>query len=154
MVGDGFDREWLGENLQRRELLGTLRGEALSQAYASMDVFVFPSQTDTFGNVILEAMASGVPPIVTSGGGPKYMIRHGDTGFVAGGAQEFADRVIDLSNDPERRRRMGQAARDYAARCSWESVFEGVYQRYIDALGPEFCTAQSPSGQKYQTNPR
>ena len=52
-----------------------LKGEALSQAYANMDLFVFPSHTDTFGNVVLEAMASGVPAIVTPDGGPKTIVR-------------------------------------------------------------------------------
>src|SRR5262249_26565382 len=58
VVGEGSERAWLAENLQSAEIPGILRGDALAKAYASMDVFVFPSATDTFGNVVLEAMAS------------------------------------------------------------------------------------------------
>ena len=70
IVGHGAEEPWLRERLHRPEFTGVLRGEALSAAYANMDLFVFPSHTDTFGNVVLEAMASGVPAIVTPGGGP------------------------------------------------------------------------------------
>ena len=71
IVGDGSDREWLSHNLAAADLPGILRGEALAEAYANMDVFVFPSRTDTFGNVVLEAFASGRPAVVTDAGGPS-----------------------------------------------------------------------------------
>ncbi len=62
IVGDGSEREWLHQNMLRAELTGVLRGDALADAYAQMDIFAFPSETDTVGNVVLEAMASGIPP--------------------------------------------------------------------------------------------
>jgi len=65
IVGHGGDEAWLRERMPRAEFTGVLRGEELSRAYANMDLFVFPSHTDTFGNVVLEALASGVPAIVT-----------------------------------------------------------------------------------------
>ena len=64
------------------EFTGVLRGEELSRAYANMDLFVFPSHTDTFGNVVLEALASGVPAIVTPDGGPCTIVRDGETGRI------------------------------------------------------------------------
>src|ERR1700721_1301398 len=82
IVGHGGDEAWLRERLRRAEFTGVLRGEALSEAYANMDLFVFPSHTDTFGNVVLEALASGVPAIVTPDGGPKTIVRDGQTGRV------------------------------------------------------------------------
>ena len=71
IVGHGAEEEWLRERLPRAEFTGVLRGEALAAAYAGMDLFVFPSHTDTFGNVVLEALASGVPAIVTPGRRPE-----------------------------------------------------------------------------------
>ncbi|HET6207633.1 MAG TPA: glycosyltransferase, partial [Terracidiphilus sp.] len=83
IVGHGAEEGWLRERMPRAEFTGVLRGEALSAAYANMDLFVFPSHTDTFGNVVLEAMASGVPAIVTPDGGPKTIVRDGETGRIA-----------------------------------------------------------------------
>jgi phosphatidylinositol alpha 1,6-mannosyltransferase len=80
IVGHGGDEQWLRERLPRAEFTGVLKGEALAAAYARMDLFVFPSHTDTFGNVVLEALASGVPAIVTPDGGPKTIVRDGSHG--------------------------------------------------------------------------
>ena len=82
IVGHGGDEAWLRERLHRAEFTGVLRGEELARAYANMDLFVFPSHTDTFGNVVLEALASGVPAIVTPDGGPKTIVRDGETGRI------------------------------------------------------------------------
>jgi glycosyltransferase involved in cell wall biosynthesis len=79
-----------------------------------MDVFAFPSQTDTFGNVVLEAMASGVPPVVTSSGGPKYLVTSGSTGIVAWDDECFLESVLNLVRDPELRTRMSVRAREFA----------------------------------------
>ena len=80
IVGHGGDEAWLREHLPGAEFTGVLRGEALATAYANMDLFVFPSHTDTFGNVVLEALASGVPAIVTPDGGPRTIIGNSKTG--------------------------------------------------------------------------
>ena len=121
------------------EFTGVLRGPALAEAYANMDLLLFPSHTDTFGNVVLEALGSGVPAIVTAHGGPKHIIRDGETGLVVppehpagsvGEAALFARAVATLAADPARLTRMGEAARDYALGCSWDSVFDGVYRAY------------------------
>jgi phosphatidylinositol alpha 1,6-mannosyltransferase len=84
IVGDGSEKQWLSEHLWHAEFPGVLSGEPLAHANANMEIFVFPSHTDTFGTVILEAMASGVPAVVTMGGGPKFLVNSGETGFVAG----------------------------------------------------------------------
>jgi glycosyltransferase involved in cell wall biosynthesis len=76
IVGDGHEQDWLRANLHRVQLTGVLQGEQLASAYANMDIFAFPSHTDTYGNVVLEALASGVPVIVTSDGGPKFLVTH------------------------------------------------------------------------------
>jgi glycosyltransferase involved in cell wall biosynthesis len=99
-----------------------------------MDVFAFPSYTDTFGNVILEAMASGVPAVVTTGGGPKYLVRSGETGFIAADDNSFIRSVMNLMNDTVLHRGMCVAAREYACSVSWERVFDSVYNVYFETL--------------------
>lgn len=130
IVGDGSEREWLQKNLQSADLPGVLRGEELARAYANMDLFVFPSRTDTFGNVVLEALASGVPCVVTDGGGPKFIIENEVTGFAAATGPEFIRRVAELMIDPERHCEMSLAARRQACRASWDAVFDEVYAAY------------------------
>ena len=129
IVGHGKEEAWLRERLPRADFTGVLQGEALSTAYANMDLFVFPSHTDTFGNVVLEALASGVPAIVTPDGGPKTIVRDGETGRVVGD-EEFASAVSAILRDPARHAAMCESARAYALTTSWDSVFEGVYAGY------------------------
>ena len=88
-VGQGSEQDWLRENVPNAVMAGVLKGRELSRAYANFDIFAFPSQTDTFGNVVLEALASGVPAVVTSGGGPKFIVHDSKTGFVASDRQNF-----------------------------------------------------------------
>ena len=134
IVGGGDERDWLAANLQRRNLPGVLRGMELARAYADMDVFVFPSRTDTFGNVVLEAMASGVPPVVSMGGGPKYIIRPGVDGYAEPNIETCAQSVLALHHNPALRHRMAANARQRALTFSWEAVFRGVYAKYEEAL--------------------
>jgi glycosyltransferase involved in cell wall biosynthesis len=133
IVGHGGDEAWLRERLGRAEFTGVLRGEALSAAYANMDLFVFPSHTDTFGNVVLEALASGVPAVVTPDGGPKTIVRDGETGRIVPDV-ELATAVAGILGDPAKHATMRKAARAYALRASWDSVFEGVYAGYESIL--------------------
>ncbi|MGH9560519.1 MAG: glycosyltransferase, partial [Terracidiphilus sp.] len=129
IVGHGGDEAWLRERLHRAEFTGVLRGEELARAYADMDLFVFPSHTDTFGNVVLEALASGVPAIVTPDGGPCSIVRDGETGRIVPDEQ-FTSAIREILADPARHAAMRQAARAYALTASWDAVFEGVYAAY------------------------
>jgi glycosyltransferase involved in cell wall biosynthesis len=129
IVGHGGDEAWLRERLHRAEFTGVLRGEELSRAYANMDLFVFPSHTDTFGNVVLEALASGVPAIVTPDGGPRTIVRDGETGRIVPDGQ-FTSAITEILADSARHAKMREAARAYALKASWDSVFEGVYAAY------------------------
>src|ERR1700751_1468497 len=133
IVGHGGEEAWRRERLVRAEFTGVLRGAALAGAYASMDAFVFPSHTDTFGNVVLEALASGVPAIVTPDGGPARIVHDGDTGFIRDD-QSFAEAVALLASDPTAHATMRQQARQYALSASWDAVFEGVYARYAEVI--------------------
>jgi glycosyltransferase involved in cell wall biosynthesis len=129
IVGHGAEEGWLRERLARAEIPGVLKGEALATAYANMDLFVFPSHTDTFGNVVLEALASGVPAIVTPDGGPCTIVREGETGRIVPD-EGFAAAVASVLADPAKHAEMRLAARAYALTASWDSVFEGVYAGY------------------------
>jgi phosphatidylinositol alpha 1,6-mannosyltransferase len=134
VVGEGPEREFLEKNLHNGEFTGFLEGEALAQAYANMDVFIFPSETDAFGNVAQEANASGVPAIVTDLGGPKFIIRHGETGFIAKDLSEFTSYTIRLVDDADLLAQMRESSRDFAMSRSWNSVFESVYAAYHEAV--------------------
>ncbi len=133
IIGHGKEESWLRQHLPNAEFTGVLRGHELARAYANMDLFVFPSHTDTFGNVVLEALASGVPAVVTPDGGPRYIVRDGETGSIATD-DGFTDAVANVILDPELHARMRLAARTYAQSASWDSVFEGVYSTYEEVL--------------------
>ncbi len=132
IIGEGDERPWLEANMKTAELTGFLQGEQLSQAYANMDIFVFPSETDAYGNVPQEAMASAVPAIVTDKGGPKFIVIEGETGFIAKNLQEFVDRILELMNDPIKLSEMKENSLKFAKSRSWDSVFESVYNAYRD----------------------
>jgi len=134
IVGQGAEEASLKANMRKADFAGVLEGEALARAYANMDVFVFPSRTDTFGNVVLEALASGVPAIVTDSGGPQFIVRPGETGFVARDAGEFVSRIRHLAEHREQLQIMRKAARSDALRASWDKIFEGVYAGYEHRL--------------------
>jgi glycosyltransferase involved in cell wall biosynthesis len=133
IVGHGGEEKWLRERLANAEFTGVLRGRELARAYANMDAFVFPSHTDTFGNVVLEALASGVPAIVTPHGGPARIVHDGATGFIRAD-QNFAATVAALASDPVTHAAMRERARRHALSASWDAVFENVYSRYEAVL--------------------
>jgi len=111
---------------------GYLEAEDLAMAYASADIFVFPSTTDTFGNVILEAQASGLPVIVTDQGGPCENMLPGQTGWVVPGNdwRALVNGIETLISAPEQMRQMAQAARQYARGRSFDQAFDHHWQLY------------------------
>lgn len=137
IVGGGGERNWLQNNLRNAEFTGEIRGAELSRAYSDMDLFVFPSQTDAFGNVVLEAMAAGVPAVVMTEGGPKFLIEHGKTGYVANGEKDFIETLIRIARNPEQLVAIKLAARDFAEQNSWTSIFEKIYEYYEMCSGFE-----------------
>jgi glycosyltransferase involved in cell wall biosynthesis len=131
LVGDGRERGWLRRHLPQAEMPGILHGEELAAAYSSMDAFVFPSLTDTFGLVILEAMASGVPVLVAPETGARVGITDGVEGFLS---DDFAPGILTLIHSEARRLEMGRAARQNASSKDWDTVFRAVYRTYEQAL--------------------
>ena len=134
IVGQGAEEPWLKSRMRKSDFHGVLQGEALARAYANMDVFVFPSQTDTFGNVVLEALASGVPAIVSHAGGPRFVIRPGETGFIGRTCRDFSSHIQNLALQPQHLRAMREAARASAFNFSWERIFAGMYENYRGEL--------------------
>jgi glycosyltransferase involved in cell wall biosynthesis len=98
----------------------------LARGYASADFFVFPSTTDTFGNVVLEAQASGIPVVVSDVGGPRDLVSDGVDGFItrALDVNELAEAVRKLAGNAELRRRMGAAGRARVEDRDWSEAFE------------------------------
>jgi len=122
----------------RSVFTGYLDGDALVSVYASCDLFVFPSTTDTFGNVVLEAQACGIPVIVTDRGGPQENIVPGETGLVVEGNSEgsFLSGIESLLSDLQRLKNMGLAARRYVESRSFYNAFEETWELYIKAPEP------------------
>lgn len=130
IIGQGSEADWLRTNLYSAELPGVLKGDDLARAYANMDLLLFPSTTDTYGNVVQEALASGVPAVVTSGGGPKFLVQNYETGRICANDEEFCRAVLSLIRDRELHEKMRGNARAWAAGRSWDVVFERVYDAY------------------------
>lgn len=135
IVGEGSERDWLRKNMLRAEFTGVLRGEALANAYAQMDIFAFPSETETVGNVVLEAMASGVAPVIMSTGGQRFMAEAGQTALIARDRGDFVQSVRLLVKNRERREAMGAAARAQTTDLlSWDRIFVDVCNAYDAAM--------------------
>ena len=111
---------------------GYLSGESLAAVYASADLFVFPSTTDTFGNVVLEAQASGLPVVVSDQGGPCENIIDGKTGLVcrADDLESLMAAMRTLVGDRQRRLEMGAEARKYVEARSFENAFLQLWELY------------------------
>ncbi len=147
IVGDGNEREWLEENMSHANFTGFLEGEKLSEAYANMDIFIFPSETDAFGNVVQEANASGVPSLVTDKGGPQYIVQDKKTGFICKNIEEFAKYSLELMDNREKLLKMKEASREFALSRSWDSVFDSVYETYKE------CIRQKKAVQEKNSSP-
>lgn len=142
LVGSGpnrkeLERQFAGTNTV---FTGYMSGEELATAYASADVFCFPSTTETLGLVAMESMASGVPVVGADAGGIPFVINDGVDGFLVPphDSDAIVDRVRRLLRDDDLRARMGQAARAESERYSWRAATEtlvGFYQEAIDIAG-------------------
>lgn len=137
VVGDGPYRETMERELEGTNavFLGFRHGQELSALYASSDLFVFPSVTDTLGQVVMESQASGLPVLVSDVGGPKEVVDDGRTGFVlpADNPQLWADHIVSLVTDAARRRAMGDAAHEAMRSLSIERSFEHFWSVHEDA---------------------
>ena len=124
-VGDGPYLQTLNQALPEAVFTGYLRGKELAAAYASADVFVFPSTTDTFGNVVIEVQASGVPVIVSDTGGPKELVESNVNGVVTKShdADDLARAIRELVKNKRKREEMSRQARQAVIDRSWPGAF-------------------------------
>ncbi|MBB4211306.1 glycosyltransferase involved in cell wall biosynthesis [Rhodothalassium salexigens DSM 2132] len=136
VIGDGPERERLAARLPDAVFAGFLSGADLARAYASADLFFNPSQTETFGQVTLEAMASGLACVCADATGSRSLVRAGETGFLAPprDAAAYADHIARLVREPALRRRMGEASRRAACGYDWQAVMDSMIDNYWDVL--------------------
>ncbi len=139
IVGNGPAEEELREQLPNSIFKGHLAGEALAMAYASSDIFLFPSTTETFGNVTLEAMSSGLPTVCADATGSKELVTDHKTGFLllSGNVDQFYERVETLITQNALRKEMGAAARERALLYSWPEILGKIDGYYDQLLFPD-----------------
>jgi glycosyltransferase involved in cell wall biosynthesis len=142
LAGGGPEQELVRERVgDHASFLGWLEGEALARVYASADMLLFPSATDTFGQVILEAQASGLPVAAVAAGGPLTLIEHGVSGLLcAPEADSLADAVLQLAGRPLERKRLAQAGLACAQQRTWELALARLGMGYKRALSDARAT--------------
>jgi len=143
IVGDGPQRALLERELPDAIFCGTQRGEELARHYASGDLFLFPSLTETFGNVVLEAMASGLGVVAYDQAAATQHIRHGYNGVLAmpGDEEAFCDAAIWLLEERETLRRARLNARQHASRQGWPAIIEQFEHQLRGACGEQTAIA-------------
>lgn len=136
IVGDGPAMSEMKELMPDAVFTGFLGGTDLATSYASSDVFFFPSDTETFGNVTLEAMASGLPAVVADATGSRSLVDDGENGFVipVESIDKFYTFIDKLVTDSELRKRMGQAGLEKSKSYSWDAINNNLVGYYLDVL--------------------
>ncbi|HZG56476.1 glycosyltransferase family 1 protein [Paenibacillus sp.] len=121
---------------ERIRALGFVEGRRLAELYAAADVFLFPSATETFGNVVLEAMASGTAVVGAAAGGVLDSVRHGETGWLCPprDAGAFAEALLRLRRDASLRARLAAAGTAYARSQSWDAIFHKLLRSYEEVV--------------------
>ncbi len=137
IVGDGPARAHFAESLPHAVFTGHLDGEALARAYASADVFLNPSVTETFGNVTLEAMASGLPAVAAAASGSRSLIADGETGFLIADARSvegFSSALVALAADSALRAGFSANSLSAARAYEWDAILDGLLDDYRDVV--------------------
>jgi glycosyltransferase involved in cell wall biosynthesis len=137
LVGDGLLVERIrAQRIPGVHLLGYLHGIELATAYASSDVFAFPSSTETFGNVLLEAMASGTAPVCVNAGGPSDFGVHGVNALMAApnDAAAFTEQLARAIAEPALRRHIGDGARQTALARRWDAIYDHLLDDYAETI--------------------
>jgi len=132
IVGDGPEHKTIKRLLPEAVMTGHITDRDLWRAYASCDVFINPSETETFGNVTLEAMASGLPTVCLKATGSNDLVQHGTTGWLINSAEDpqWVEKTAMLCLDKELRNRMGQAARQASADYNWNRIMHDLLHQY------------------------
>jgi glycosyltransferase involved in cell wall biosynthesis len=146
-VGDGPARSEVERQMgPHARFVGYRSGEDLADHYAACDLFAFSSLTETFGNVVLEALASGLPVVALAAGGVRDIVQPGVTGLLCepdARPEEFARAVLTLVDDEDLRGRAAASARAYALTQSWDAIMGALRERYLHLLAE--APAQEPA---------
>jgi phosphatidylinositol alpha 1,6-mannosyltransferase len=136
VVGDGHARAELEHLMLGAHFLGFQTGERLSESYASGDIFVLASTTESFGLVTLEAMSSGLVPVAARVGGALEIIEEGRSGFLANpfDADDLAERIETLLDNPTQRRIMARNARLRAEQYGWDKILDKLFLAYEEVI--------------------
>lgn len=136
ITGDGPQRKWMEKRMPGAVFTGKLLHEQLERIYASSDIFLFPSITETFGNVVLEALASGLPVVAAARGGPVGILREGETGFLVEpkNVDEFCDKLGYLIDNPDVMEKMSRSATEYARTQKWEILCREMFDSYENII--------------------
>ena len=136
VIGEGPARPWFEEQMPDAIFVGQQTGTDLARALASADVFLNPSITEAFGNVTLEAMASGLPVVAAEATGATTLVRTGETGVLveAGDIDGFADALEAYARDPELRRRHGEGGLAFAKTMDWDAINSAAIDVYQHAI--------------------
>lgn len=136
IVGDGPAREELQEITPGTIFTGFLKGDELARAYASSDIFFFPSDTETFGNVTLEAMACGLPCLVADAQGSKSLVDHDENGYLVSVENEagFLTYAEKLAKDEELRKKLGENSLKKAMNYTWDKINADLLNSYMNVL--------------------
>ena len=137
IVGDGPLRKELEKDApSNMKFTGYRSGTELAEFYSVSDLFIFPSPTETFGNVALESLASGTPVVGANSGGVKHVVQQGVTGFLCepGNDQEFASSIDKLLSHDSLRWQMGSEGRQYALTQRWDQIFEDLLAQYQEVI--------------------
>ncbi len=126
IAGDGIAKKELQQKMPKAYFLNMVGHDELSRLYASADVFFFPSDTETYGNVVVEAMASGLPCVVADGGGPKSYIEHGTTGLLceANDTEAYYEAITKILKDSELQNKISYNGLEFTKQLSWENLVE------------------------------
>jgi glycosyltransferase involved in cell wall biosynthesis len=137
VIGDGPLRDELQQNAPANmRFTGYLEERQLAELYSASDLFIFPSPTETFGNVVLESLASGTPVIGANAGGVKNIIQPGITGELCspGSIEQFSHSIQELLRNDSKRIQMGWEGRKYALMQKWEQIFENITLNYREVI--------------------
>jgi glycosyltransferase involved in cell wall biosynthesis len=143
IAGDGVAEKPLTEKMPDAYMLGKVDHDTLAALYASADVFLFPSVSETYGNVVVEAMASGCPCVIAKGGGSQSLVVHGKTGFLCDpeDASDYLARIDQIIGDPSLRKELVSNGIEYTQSLNWESLCE----TYFDDVARLGSTGELPS---------
>lgn len=124
IAGDGIALPALKQKMPNAVFLGKLTHQELSSVYASSEVFVFPSISETFGNVVIEAMASGCACVIANGGGSRTFVDHGSNGFLCSpnDAKEYVNHIKNIISDEELFEKIRSNSIQYAAAFDWDNL--------------------------------